>query len=476
MAAWMCVLIAFLNATAWSVITPPFQGKDEVDHFAYVEHLAETGALPKGGSVDVKYSPEQSVVMEGLHYFQVRFTPFIPAISSRAEQQTLMEDVHAGASLQESEGAGVATPEPPLYYALQTIPYALGGGNVLAKIQLMRLFGALLGAVTVLLTFLFLRETLPAIPWAASIGALCIALQPLFGSMSGSINPDTMLYTVAAAIFLCLARAFRRGFTPRLAVVLGLLIAAGFLTKLNFIGLAFGVFVGLVVLAVHESKSRGRVGLQAPLIAAGIGLAPVMLYALLNAIANKPTFGIASGVAGTIGAKSLFHECSYIWQMYLPRLPGMTHYFKGMATYKDVWFDRSVGLYGWMDTTFPGWVDNVALVPAVAIALLCGRELVAHRHTLSARLPEISIYAAITIGVLVMLGVSSYGSDVIHKELAYGEPRYLLPMLPLLGAVIVLAVRGAGRKWAPVIGAAIVLLFLGHDIFSQLQVIARYYG
>ena len=47
-AAWMCALIAFLNATAWSLITPPFQGRDEVDHFAYVAQLAETGRCPNG--------------------------------------------------------------------------------------------------------------------------------------------------------------------------------------------------------------------------------------------------------------------------------------------------------------------------------------------------------------------------------------------------------------------------------------------
>ena len=28
----------------------------------------------------------------------------------------------------------------------------------------------------------------------------------------------------------------------------------------------------------------------------------------------------------------------------------------------------------------------------------------------------------------------------------------------------------------PVAGAALVVPFLGHDLFSQLQVIARYYG
>jgi len=38
------------------------------------------------------------------------------------------------------------------------------------------------------------------------------------------------------------------------------------------------------------------------------------------------------------------------------------------------------------------------------------------------------------------------------------------------------AVRGAGRRWMAVTGAAMVVLFLGHDIVSQLQVVARYYG
>ncbi len=475
-AAWMCALIALLNATAWSIVTPPFQGKDEVDHFAYVAQLAETGTLPNSGAEGSPYSPEQSRVMQALHYYEVRFTPATPAISTATAQREVTEAVHAGASTVGGGGAGIATPEPPLYYALQVIPYALGGSNILAQLQLMRLFGALLGALTVLLIFLFLREALPRVPWAATVGALCAALQPLFGFMSGSVNPDTLLYTVAAALFLCLARAFRRGLTRRLALALGLLTAAGFLTKLNFAGLALGVLAGLVVLSVREARSRGWEALRLFAIAAGIGLAPVLLYALRNVLSGQSTFGEASGVIDVLAAKSLFKELSYVWEVYLPRLPGMTRYFSGIATYKDVWFDRSVGQYGWMDTVFPGWVDNVALLAAGALALLCGRELVVRRAALRARLAELGIYALIAVGVLALIGLSSYNSDVVAKELAFGETRYLLPMLPLLAGAIVLAVRGAGRRWAPVAGAAVVVLFLGHDIFSQLQVIARYYG
>ena len=63
---------------------------------------------------------------------------------------------------------------------------------------------------------------------------------------------------------------------------------------------------------------------------------------------------------------------------------------------REVWFDRSVGFYGWMDTMFPGWVDNVALALATPVALLCARELVRRRHRPRARLPELGAYLATT--------------------------------------------------------------------------------
>jgi 4-amino-4-deoxy-L-arabinose transferase-like glycosyltransferase len=475
--AWMCALIAFLNATAWALIVPPFQGKDETDHFAYVAQLAEDGSLPEGLGYTGRWPEEETFVLQALHYNEVRHSPGTPTISTAREQRTLEEALGAGASTQGVGQAGIASSEPPLYYALQTVPYALGSGNVLIQLQLMRLLSALFGAMTALFTFMFLREILTGAPWAATIGALCVALQPAFAFMSGSVNPDSMLYTVAAAVFYCLARAFRHGLTGRRAVVLGLLLAVGFLTKLNFVGFALGVYVGLAVLAVRASKARGWArALRPAAISVAIGALPVIFYALRNAAANHSTFGVVSRGSNQLSTASLGNEISYIWELYLPRLPGMTHYFEGLATYKDVWFDRSVGLYGWFDTMFAPWVNDVALIPAAIVVALCGRELLARRAALRARLAELATYGAITVGVLVMIGASSYLSDVGTHEAPFGEPRYLLPMLPLLGAAIVLAVRGAGRRWAPVVGAAMVMLILGHDIFSQLQVIARYYG
>ena len=61
-----------------------------------------------------------------------------------------------------------------------------------------------------------------------------------------------------------------------------------------------------------------------------------------------------------------------------------------------------------------------------------------------------------------------------HQNVA--QARYLLPLLPLYGALLALAVRGAGRRWMPVVGTAIVVLAFAHDLFAQLLVISRYYA
>jgi 4-amino-4-deoxy-L-arabinose transferase-like glycosyltransferase len=475
-AAWVCALIALLNAVTWSLIVPPFEGKDESDHFAYVEQIVENGSLPENGQQNGVYSTQENLVLGALHAGEVIHSPQSTSISSEAEQRALIEANHAGASRRGSGEAGIATSEPPLYYLIQAIPYLLARGNILVELQLMRLVGALFAAITALFTFLFLREILPRSPWAATVGALAVALQPLLAFMSGSVNPDSMLFAVAAAVFYCLARAFRRGLTRRLAIAVGIGTAVGFLTKLNFVGFAFGVYVGLGVLAIREARARGRATLGAPLLAAVIGALPVALYALRNVLQSHHTLGLASSGGSLLAPGELLHLISYIWQLYLPRLPGMTHYFEGLATYKDIWFDRSVGLYGWMDTMFPTWVDNVALIPAALVAAVFLREVVVRRRALRKRLPEFGVYAAIAVGLLVLIGGSSYDSDALHHSPAFAEPRYLLPLLPLLGAVFVLAVRGAGRRWAPAAGAALIVLIFGFDLVSQLQVIARYYG
>jgi 4-amino-4-deoxy-L-arabinose transferase-like glycosyltransferase len=473
----VCALLAVLNAVCWSLITPPFLALDEPDHFAYVQRLAETGRLPS--SSNSEYSQEERLALEDLHHLQVRFRPAGNPIFSLAEQEKLEHDLAQPLSRVGPGGAGVAASEPPLYYALATIPYAIGSsGSILDQLELIRLLSALLAGVTALLVFLFLREALPRVGWAWTVGGLGVALGPLLGFASSTVNPDSLLFTISAAVFYCLARAFRRGLTQRAAIVLGVLTAAGLLTKLNFAGLAPGIAVGLVLLARRQARSAGPSAyyrLLAPALA--IAVSPGALYGFVNILSSHHTFGIVSGGAAGLTAahRSISGALSYIWQFYLPRLPWMHNDFAGVFTTRQIWFRNVIGLYGWGDTAFPNWVYDFALIPFAAIVALCIRSLVLARTALRARVPELCTYALMGLGLLLLIGASGYLAFP-SSAAEFTDARYLLPLVVLWAAILVLAARGGGRRWGPVVGVLLVVLIMGHDIFSQLQVIARYYG
>ncbi len=471
--AWLCALVAFLNAACWSVISPPFQVPDEPSHFAYVQRLAETGSLPtKAGE---EFPSVEQVALNDLDHAEVLEHPAVGTISSAAQQQKLEHDLGLPYQRTGSAEAGVAASEPPLYYALETIPYDLEkDGTILDRLALMRLLSALLAGVTALFAYLFLREALPGVRWAWTVGGLGVALAPLLGETSGAVNPDALLFAVSAALFYCLARGFHRGITPRLAVGLGAVLALGFMTKLNFLGLLPGGLLGLLVLCLREARISRRKASRCLGLALAVAATPMLLYIVINVASGRPSVGTLQSAITLNGRRgSLLSELGYIWQFYLPRLPGMTPYFHGFSTTRVYWFDGMVGLYGWLDTTFPAWVYSLALIPAGLIAALLARALVLDRRALRSRALEVVVYLVMSLGLLVIIGAADY----IHRAPGeYAEPRYLLPMLALWGAVLALAARGAGRRWGPVAGVLIVALLLAHDLFSQLLVISRYYG
>jgi hypothetical protein len=472
--AWICALVACLSAASWSILTPPFQAVDEPSHFSYAQIVAETGSLPRSPSPE--FSQEEEVALRDLDQVAVQFNPALGTISSQAQQLRLERDLTKPWP-RVGRGAGVAGSQPPLYYALEAVPYKLGaGGTLLDQLALMRLLSALMAGVSALFGYLFLREALPSAPWAWSVGGLCMALAPLLGFISGAVTPDAMLCAVSAALFYCLARAFRCGLTPRLAVALGAIVAIGFLTKLNFIGLMPGVVLALLILARRAARERRCFAYRAPALALAIGVCPACAYVLINVLSAHAGLGLlSSGIESTrTHGGSPLGELSYIWQFYLPRLPGMANDFPGVSPLRELWFDRAVGMYGWLDTHFPAWVYNAALIPAGVIAALALRSLVSARAALRRRAAELLAYTAMVVGLMVLIGADSYIAFPTQAG-SYSEPRYLLPLAVLFAAVLVLAARGAGRRWGPPVGTLMVVMFLAYDILSQLQLVGRYY-
>jgi 4-amino-4-deoxy-L-arabinose transferase-like glycosyltransferase len=481
-AARWCALAAFLNALVWTIVTPPFEVPDETSHIVYVQHLAETGEIPhkKGGD---PFSAELHAVVEAVHFPQVVGRPRDRPLLSDADQRGV--DAVVGDPPDPSTGNGwiESSSQPPLYYVLAAGAYLVSPWqDLLHRLALMRLVSALLAAVTTLFTYLFLREVLSE-PWTWTVGALAVAFQPLFGFMSGGVHPDTLLCTASAALLFVLARGFRRGLSPRLGSSFGLVLAVGLLAKLNFQALLPGALLGLVLLVWRAGPAR-RPALRSAAAALGVFAAGVVLFASLNVLVwDRPASGRVSGAPVPAAAvpdgpavAPITHpeQLSYTWQLYLPRLPFMNDQFGNYPLWAT-FYKGTIGRFGWLDTAFRQQVYPLSLLIVLPLLVLCCAALWRRRRVLRERWAELLAYCAVAGGLLVSIGL--LGISYRHNTgFTFEQARYLLPLLPLYGAGVALAARGAGARFERPLAAVIVVVAMAHGLFAQLLVISRFYG
>ena len=475
-------MIALVNSAVWGILVPPFQVPDEVTHFAYAQYLAETGKPPvqRPGN---PYSPQEQVALTNSFFFNVIGFPQIRGIITKSEDRNLRAALARNPS---PNSGGVGNPQanqPPLYYALAAVPYLLSPSHgVFARLALMRLLSALMAACTVLAVFLFLRELFPASPWTWTVGALAVAFQPMFEFISAGVQPDNLLYLTSALAFFMLMRAYRRGLTRRRAAAIGGIIAAGLLSKLTFIGLLPGIALAVLLLVWRASAGDRRGALQMLWIATAVAAVPALLYAVLNLTVwgrGSPTAGglaiATANVTPTGGVISLRQTLDYTWQLYLPRLPFMhRHYFSEFPP-THFWLNGLIGHFGWLDYAFPNWLYTVGRYVLIVLVALAGAGVIRLRKAITSVLPIFVCFGVMTLGVLAEIG---YAGIRYRASTGFGfeQARYLFPMLALYGMFIVLVARGAGRRWAPVLGAALVLLAMAHSLFAETLTISRYYG
>jgi Predicted membrane protein (DUF2142) len=463
--------VAVLNAAAWSFITPPFQVPDEVAHVAYVQSMGETGAPPADARAIV-VSPEQSAAMASALFGEMYARTLHAAAWAPAQQRRIVAEGRQPLPRRASIAQGEGEPEPPLYYALESIPYrAASGSTLLDRMLAMRLLSAAFAGVTALLCFLFVRECLPGRRWAWTVGGLGVAFVPMLGFVSGGVNPDALLFALSAALFVCVARAWRRGVTLRLALVLGALIAAGMLTKVNFYGLVPGVALGFALAARRsEGAWNGRVlrllGATA-LLAGGLFLAATGFEAVVWH--RSLQVGRPAAPESHVG---LLDHVAYIWQVFLPRLPFQPRTTLTEPGYQQL-FKTFVGAFGWLVVWLPVWAYRAAAAALVAIGLLAVRMLRAEPRELRWRRREAIGYAAMAGVLLLMVGLSvDLRRDILHIV----QGRYLLPLLPLFGLFLALGARGAGERWGRAFGVAVVAGVVAWSLLGQLMTIAFFYS
>lgn len=477
--AWLCGLAGFVNVAAWTFVTPPMHVPDENVHFAYAQYLAETGKPPSKPSGPLS-EEEETVVDAGLDFYGVLGRPNAKPIWTAREDARLRAVERRNLSRVGSGTALSSTNNPPLYYLLQSTAYWVSPSHdLLDRLALMRLLSALLAGVTALLCALFVRELVPASPWAWAAGGLAVAFQPQFGFISGGVTNDALLYPLSAGILWALARILHRGLTVRRGVVLGAFVGAATITKFTVAGLLPAVALGVLLALWRVPRERRGEGLRAAGAALGVALAPLAVYVVAlqtvwtRGVVNTSAFAEA-GATAPGGGSNLGEMLTYVWQLYLVRLPFMDDQFFG-TPFDDLWFKGFMGRFGWVEFSFPDWVYVVALVAVIPVLALGVAGLARNLGALRRRWPELGVYAIAAVGLLVFIGVLGYRYREANGS-QFEQARYLLPLLALYAGLIGVAVRAGGRRAGPVLAVAVVTLAAAHSLFAQLLVLARFYG
>jgi 4-amino-4-deoxy-L-arabinose transferase-like glycosyltransferase len=479
-----CALIAFVNVAIWTVVIPPFMVPDETTNFAYAQYLAETGNAPPQSPTATQLSPQETTALDVTWFYSVIGNPMDRGILTREEQRILRSEQSAPANRSALGGGGASntTNQPPLYYALEVIPYWLSpSNNILTRLEFMRLLSALMAAGTVLAVFMFLRELMPGTPWSWTVGALMVAFQPTFAFIGAGVNGDNLLFLASAATFFALARAWKRGLTRRRAIVIGAWLAVGMLAKLTFLALVPGALLALLLLAWRDRPAGGRGALAKLVTGTAVAAVPVGVYLLLNAtVWGRSTLagGLNTVTAGSgpISIGQGWHAyADWMWQLFFPRLPFMNHTYFGYVPLWQVWLNGSIGRFGWLDYSFPGWVysDFRWLVYVLAAFAVIGVWRLRHQIR-----PLIGLFACFTVMAIGLMTVIAYASAQAYFTAApfFAQARYLFPLLALYGLAIVLCTRALPRRWAPVLGALLVALAFAHNLFAETLTISRYYG
>ena len=326
-AAWLFA-IAALNACSWALITPAFQGPDEVDHFAYVQSLVERGEGPSHdpGSPLARWSGAENQALERSDFFtdhQVGDThaPWLAQTQSEyfkeVEQTKPRRDDGGGYTTSATHG--------PLYYLALSPAYLIAShASIFSQLTLMRFTSALIGALVVLFTFLLARELAPRRPWLAVLAALLVAYEPMYGFISGIVNNDVGVNAAAAALELLLIRMLRRGFTIPWGILTGAVLIALPIVKAT--GLSLYPVAALVFIATlwrHHSRSDLRAWL-----ALGVG-AVVMLEISAHVLSSLQPVSAATGSSAISSNANAVSEAlhhlpsylSYLWRGCSPGCP-----------------------------------------------------------------------------------------------------------------------------------------------------------
>jgi hypothetical protein len=478
--AWLFA-IAAVNFACWALITPVFQAPDEVDHFAYVQSLVERGEGPSYNPATPfeRWSNAESLALEVTDFItdhEVAGTSLPWTQHAQARYAELKAIQHPAAN--DGGGYSSSAAHGPLYYLALVPGYLLARhGTVFTQLTLMRLISALLGALAALFAFLIARELAPGRPWLAVLAGLLVVYEPMYGFISGSVNNDVGVSAAAAGAAFLLIRLLRRGLTVPWGLVTGVTLIAVPLVKET--GLSLYPVVALVLLAgLWRHHRRTDLAGWIALLLGVILMDELSVHVLSSLQPQAAKNGLSAIGSSTSAASYALHHIpeflSYLWQLFLPRLPGMAPHFSVAFPGYTIFVQRGWGAFGWYDVFFSHWI-YVAILVAMLAAIPLGL-VAARREWVWLRRNWVETLTVVLIPLAVIAGFeAAYYSPGVQTAIpTFG--RYVFPAIAPLAVIVVGVLHAFGRRLMLYCGVVLLVGMIALSYSAQVLVLTSFYA
>jgi 4-amino-4-deoxy-L-arabinose transferase-like glycosyltransferase len=464
--------LAALQAVVWMILLPPWLGPDEAPHFAYTQRLVEThsipwfpGGDPKDASRPAPYSTELSTAMAWGGTLSLRLNlQDRPPGSPVSEELWRRADGRLSSGDRSDGGFTSSMSNPPLYYVYAAIPYAVTSSlSIFDRQFAMRAFNLPLLIAAVWLVWLIAGELLGPRGWPRVLATAAVALNPQLTQIAAVVDPDILLSVEWIAFLYLAIRAIRHGPSRGLLAGMAALCVASCLTHGR--GLAILVPAAFVAGALVWRYRRPARNVVIVAGAAAALATVVLVYAALR---------YATG--GHLDAHNVRQFASYLWQFYLPRLGFMTTAPGPDYGVEQVFIDRFFGTYGGLDVFFTSgaltlvkWCAIAAIVSAL-VGLFTLRDAVRRWWDVVALLAVTGVAYLLDMHFAGFRALSSGSNDPVLTG------RYLLPLMPVYGLAVALAVIWVPRRAAPVVAGAVTGGLCLLSIAAIGFALARYYA
>lgn len=465
----LLLLAVLALGVVWSLVTPPWQAPDENSHFGYVQHLAETGALP-GRDAAPLFSTEQRAAAEASN-------SDLAAAQSSVKMEWSSDAFRrwlARPPLDRADGGGPnpAANNPPLYYLAEAPAYlATSDSDVFTRLQALRIMSLLWLLVAVAATWLLAGEIFGPVRAAQVVAAGVVGLAPMILFISASVSPDSMLFASWSVVFWLGARMLRRPASPGRVGAFTFAVGAACVVKATSYALLPGALLAIVLLV---RRSGGKRRLPAVLSAAAAGMATTLgLWLLVARAIDQSTSSQVSTVTGG-GVISPREFVSYLWQFYLPRAPFQTD-FASLAPTLPAWdflVKGSIASFGWTEVQFDAWLYWLVLAAATVAAITVARSLWIDRREIDWHV--LAFFACISASLLIGLHISEY-RQIKAGALNFYQGRYVLPLAPLAGLAAGRLLTRVPRAWQAAAAGGVLSLLVVLNLFSLALTLGRFY-